>query len=72
MYLLQAVFDALHQIALLEHHRIGTAMLFSPVGAVIIVVFLALDPVRFPASCAPRSRPQIKMPENKYTVSFFW
>ena len=49
---LQAGFDTLHQIALLEHHRIGTAMLF-PGGAVIIVVFLALDPVRFPRHARP-------------------
>ena len=48
----QTVLDALDKIAFLEHYRVGAAMLF-PGGAIIIVIFLALDPVRFPRHAAP-------------------
>ncbi len=48
----QTVLDALYKIAFLEHYRVGAAMLF-PGGAIIIVIFLALDPVCFSRHAAP-------------------
>ena len=48
----QTVLDALYKIAFLEHYRVGAAMLF-PGGAIIIVIFLALNPVCFSRHAAP-------------------